>query len=247
MPKCRQCLNTRLTGRPQESQQLVKYRPGAAPRMIITSAGFVGTYNQKFVHQHLPNVFHEARNRGDRVVHGMEWFQQQLQFVGSPVYIGGAIDWVLSRVQLYQNLCPFQGTTFGDPRPVNLFGRYLEIIQNPGTNNARLNRALNDVVELFNAVAIVLRTDIGFAFSERLLLDYCEAAQRLIPWTSFFDPNSIFDIIRAAYELSERDLNVIDQLRKGLGPWEISTARTDAAAAYQWKGDFLARDIALYI
>jgi hypothetical protein len=173
----------------------------------------------------------------------MKWFQQHFQYLGNPKYIGDAIDWILSRVELYQNLTPFQGTTFGDPRPVNLFGRYFDYIQKAGRNFANVYRIVDDAIKLFNAVAIVLRTDIGFAFSDRLLRDYCEAARRLLPWTAFYDPSSIFDILRAAYELSERDDLVIGYLTQVLGPRERATARNDAYLAAVNKGDFLAQDL----
>jgi hypothetical protein len=248
MPRCRPCHKERLLGRPQESQQLVKYRPGVAPRMIFKTPNLVGAYNQKYIHEHLPNLFHDARNRGDRVLDPMKWFQQFMQYAGDPKYVNGAIEWVLSRLELYQNYPRHTRHTFNSRDALNYFRIFLERIKNAYAlqNVQLLQTTLNTALQLLDMLAYVLRSDVGFSFSERLLEDYCEAGQRLLPWIAYYQPAELFSVLRSAYELSGEDPSVITFLCHVLGPQDLQDARTSAYMAMNY-GDYLAQGMLPYI
>jgi hypothetical protein len=247
MPRCRPCHKQRLGGRPQENQQLVKYQPGVAPRMLVKTPGFVGVYNQKYIHQHLPNLFHDAKNRGDRVLDPMKWFQQFLQNAGDPQYVNGAIEWVLSRVELYQNHPHHTRHTFNVPSLINYFLLFLNNIKGAYRyQNAQLAQTIVDAaLQLLQTVAIVLRSDVGFSFSKRLLEDYCEAGRRLLPYIANFEPAGIFDVLRSAYELSGEDPYVVTLLCQVLGPQDLLEARNSAYVASRY--DYLAQDMLPHI
>lgn len=207
---------------------------------------YVGKYSQKYIHQHLPNLFHDARERGDRVVDPFEWFQQHFQYKGDAKFVNAALEWIFSRIEMYAYDPQYVGNTFDDPDPMNYFYKILSDIQiaNSTGNTSIIYQEVRKAVKLFDFVAMVLRSDLGLNFSYRLLDDYCEAAKRLLPWTSFYDSSSTFKLVRSAYELSGQNKRVLQVLGQAMGPAEMNDARTDAWEAWTTKGDFLALDIA---
>jgi hypothetical protein len=182
------------------------------------------------------------------VLDPLRWFQQSLQHVGDPEYVAAALEWILSRVELYQNYPRYTSDTFDIDDPLNLFHLFFLNIQYAWRygNLQMLETMVDAALRLFQVVAVVLRSDIGLNFSKRLLNDYCEAARRLLPWISSHDPQTTFDVLRSAYELSGQDRSVIRHLCQVLGPGERGAAYNSAynAALY---GDLLALRIAPYI
>ncbi|KAG9228772.1 hypothetical protein BJ875DRAFT_224384 [Amylocarpus encephaloides] len=248
MPSCRSCHRARIGGPRQEQQQLVKYRKGDTPHIIVNAPSHVATFDQRLLHQHLPKLFHHARNEGNRVVDPYQIFAQNFTHVSDPGTYTTALEWVLNRVQNYGHHPYFPGQTINIRPQDNVFLRILQDLNDAFAfgNHQLIEILLQRSVALLTAISNILRGDQGFDLSDKLLEEYLRTAEAFLPWFSTYDLWCAFDVMKAAFQISDQDPGAVRLLSQTLGPQQRIQLR-QLAEGQAWQGDLLAAKFAAFI
>lgn len=238
MPRCRPCLRQKLTGYPQESHQLIKYaHPSSSiknPRLILNTPTYVGAFSQRFIHQHLPNLFHLARSRGDRVLQPLDFFQPSFQHFGDDKYYSLALDWVVTRVSFFAKNDFGFGNSFNVWSPIptgragggeglnpeNVMQHFYWQMQeyyNMG-DYAGSDAMLDRGVGILEAIGNVIRTETGTSYSDQLMNDYLETVIPFLSWAENIEPRSTFRLLKAVYRATGENPVLVVQMCNNLGP-----------------------------
>lgn len=224
MPKCRACLIEKMGGPPQGSQQLVKYRRGANSGIIVRHPNLgLQQIPQNKLHNHLPNLFHHARDTGNRVVDPVQLFAQQFEGFLDQELCVDALQWVLTRVEIYTKNPYLQGSAFLVPPgqgSENHFQQFYYVIRSARNNGdlVLMKNIVDLALLLFEGVSKVLRGDIGLDFSRRLMFEFVDTAAHFIPYISIFDPVDVYQLIQYVCAASDGDRGVIHSLGNLLDP-----------------------------
>ncbi|RDL39872.1 uncharacterized protein BP5553_04212 [Venustampulla echinocandica] len=214
MPPCNTCVRS---ARGYGQMSLVKRQPGSNVRLIVDTPGYVAEVPQKALHAHLPKLFHDARQAGNRVVRPLDYFTQTFQNIKDENLHSDALNWVFTRIERYTNY-PHQTFPFNAPDPDNTFQilfQYTEEAYN--SDDPALSLLIENAMEQFTAVSNVLRKDRGLSHSRQLLREYIETARYFLPYVADQGPMYTFDLLEAVYNASTHNMGAMQRLVQSLG------------------------------
>ncbi|KAH6676819.1 hypothetical protein B0J14DRAFT_361127 [Halenospora varia] len=222
MAPCRSCRRGAILG---PSQQLAKRRHGSNIPLVIDMPNYTGLVKQDVMHKHAPNLFHYAREAGDRVVRPYEYFQQSFTNTNDPWLHTKALDWVFTRLEIYGQY-PYHFTPILNiPDLENPFKDLMArlVYFNRSGDVGGMQQTLSVALSLFETVSKVIRADRGMGWSDQLLFEYFEEVKRFIRWFAEFDTSSaVFDLLKSVWKACLQDLTPAIEIMDALNTRERS-------------------------
>ncbi|CAG8978801.1 hypothetical protein HYALB_00012635, partial [Hymenoscyphus albidus] len=217
----------------------------------------------------LPNLFHQARQQGDRVLDPLLNFIPNFQHYSDPLYYSLALDWVVTRVAFFAKNEYAFGSSFNvfSPyaigrggyaagsganaglSPPNILQDYFYMVKECYSIGDMVGayQALNDSVGILSAIGNVLRSEKGTSYSDQLMYEYQSTLTPFFSWTGDLDPRGTYLLLKAAYRASSEDPGTVVLLCNNLGPRDAEDARQEALRNMVMFGDRIAGDIAQLI
>ncbi|KAF4631175.1 hypothetical protein G7Y89_g6952 [Cudoniella acicularis] len=245
MAPCRSCPRAILG----PGQELVKRRPGSNVSLVLDIPNHCGPIDQRVLHKHAPNLFHYARESGDRVVKPFEYFQQSFKTVGEGHWYSAALDWVFTRLELYGRY-PYDFTPLSNLYdPDNEFKRLLVELEAADCvcDNWKIERIIDIAMQLFRTISKVIRRDTGIGWSDQLLWEYCDMARAFLPWFSSVDFSLVLDLLEAVFEASLQRFSAIEPLIQTLNIEDRSELGYHARNEWHATGGFFALEMGNFL